>query len=133
MAQAVPSDLLISLPDGFHLYGFLSTGLAAQLAQGNPGHCTFLVPPEALGEMPADLRSAARWQEFPHHRLSLLEETINFVRRTASRHLIPSMGATRSIVEQRSKLLGGPAGSGSSCLRAVCWRPIQALIEGSRA
>jgi len=75
MAHTLPSDLLISLPEGFHLYGFLSTGLAAQLVHGNPGRCTFLVPSEALGEMPADLRSAARWQEFPHHRLSLLEET----------------------------------------------------------
>ncbi len=56
--------------------------------------------------MPADLRSAARWQEFPHHRLSLLEETINFVRRTASRHLIPSVGATRSIVERKIKTFG---------------------------
>jgi hypothetical protein len=104
LPRSCGEDLLISLPDGFHLYGFFSTGLASRLVEGSPGPCTFLVPPGALEEVPAELRQRAQWRAFPHHRLSLVEETISFVRRTATRHLIP--GATRNLMHRKVKAFG---------------------------
>ncbi len=65
MSQRATEPLLLSLPDGFHLLGFLNTGLAKRLIDEVGAAGLFLVPPGALGHVPEELRAATSWVEAP--------------------------------------------------------------------
>ena len=78
--------ILVSLPDGYHLYGFLNTGLARRLVAGG---CpiTFVVPQGTVGLVEDELARAAEWLEFPMREFLMVRRMGKVLRLEASHHL----------------------------------------------
>ncbi len=77
-------SLLVSLPDGFHLHGFLGTGLAERLVSGSPERCSFLVPKGAEVCVPPELLGRADWGFFERVRRPAIERALHYLRMEAS-------------------------------------------------
>lgn len=147
MTVPVTDGLLVSLPDGFHLHGFLNTGLARRLIDSAPAQCTFLMPPGAAAHVPESLRAGASWIESPRRELSRVGKACRNIRLEATHcrqsgsdwELIRrkhARGRARTVVQ---RTLGGalgrlPALDGALRLaeRTISPSPVQSIIDAGR-
>ncbi len=93
-----PNRMLVSLPDGYHLYGFLNTGLARRLS--GEADVTFIVPQGALRSIEPETADSAEWVEFPMRRIPVVSRACKHVRLEASHHL--RRASSWDIVRSRS-------------------------------
>jgi hypothetical protein len=90
------SRLLVSLPDGFHLHGFVATGLAERLLDAVGEGVTFAVPRGARAALPPALEQRAAWREIERLRLPLASRALFFLRLEASHRLRQADAPARS-------------------------------------
>ena len=76
--------MLVSLPDGFHLHGFLNTNLARLLIEPDDTDCAFLIPRGSRSCIPEDLTGLAEWKEFPRHTIPFVSFAAYFLRLEAT-------------------------------------------------